>query len=181
MIDLDDPAVATMAANLAEKTGRSLYGWVELVRAQGIEKHGQIISYLKSEHGMTHGYANFVATHVRYEPTTDDALVAAQYSGAKAGLRPTYEAALGAATGLGADVDVAPKKTYVSLRRRKQFALIKPATSTRVEVGLNLRGVPGTARLVPTSGMCTHLVRIASPDEVDDELRGWLAAAYERA
>ena len=114
-------------------------------------------------------------------PTTEEALVDAQYAGAKAGIRPIYEAALAKATGLGADVEVAPKKTYVSLRRTKQFALIKAATRSDIEIGLNLAGEPGTDRLKETSGMCTHTVRVGSVEAVDDELQGWLAAAYERA
>ncbi len=141
---------------------------------------GQIINYLKSEHGMTHGYANLVAMQALHQPATEDELVAAQYSG-KEQLRPIYEAALAMAMGLGADVEPAPKKTYVSLRRNKQFALLKPATKTRLEVGLNLPGETATDRLTATTGMCTHIVTIASVDEVDEEVRGWLTAAYERA
>jgi hypothetical protein len=29
--------------------------------------------------------------------------------------------------------------------------------------------------------MCTHGVRLASPDEFDGEVQGWLREAYERA
>lgn len=176
---MSDPAT-TMATNLEARTGRSLDAWIELVRATGLDKHGRIISFLKSEHGMSHGYANFVATQVLNQPASNDELVAAQYVGKEA-VRPIYDAALAMATGLGADVEPAPKKTYVSLRRSKQFALLKPATRTQLEIGLNLPGAPGSERLRPTSGMCTHLVRLASVEEVDDELRGWLHDAYQRA
>ncbi len=177
---MTDPAIATMARNLEDKTGRSLESWTELVRAEGLTKHGKIMSYLKSEHGMTHGYANLVAMQVLHQPATDDELVTAQYSG-KERLRPIYEALLAMATGLGADVEPAPKKTYVSLRRNKQFGLLKPASKSRMEVGLNLPGESATERLTATTGMCTHIVSLTSVDEVDDELRGWLTAAYEHA
>lgn len=176
---MSDPAT-TMATNLAARTGRSLEEWIELVQAAGLGKHGQVISYLKREHGMTHGYANFVAMQALNQPASDDELVAGQYVGKEA-VRPIYEAALAMATGLGADVEPAPKKTYVSLRRSKQFALLKPATRTQLEIGLNLPGTPGTERLRATDGMCTHIVRVASVEEVDDELRGWLSEAYARA
>jgi predicted transport protein len=176
-----DAAIDTMATNLEQKTGRSLDDWVALVRAQHLEKHGQMITYLKTEHGMTHGYANLVATQVRSQPGSEDDLVAAQYAGPKARLRPMYEAVLAEATGLGPDVEVAPKKTYVSLRRHKQFALVKAATRSQIEIGFNLAGEPGSDRLRPTSGMCSHTLRIGSVDEIDAELRGWLRAAYERA
>jgi predicted transport protein len=107
--------------------------------------------------------------------------VTAQYDGPKAGLRPLYEAVLAKAQVFGDDVEVAPKKTYVSLRRHRQFALIRPATRSQREIGLNLKGEAGGARLVPTTGMCTHLVRISGADELDPELVGWLRAAYEQA
>lgn len=176
-----ESAVDTMAANLEQKTGRSLDEWVALVRAQDLDKHGQMISYLKTEHGMTHGYANLVATQVRSQPGNDVDLVAAQYAGPKAALRPIYEAVLAETASLGPDVEVAPKKTYVSLRRHKQFALVKPATRSQVEIGFNLAGEPGSDRLRPTSGMCSHTLRLGSEEEIDAELRGWLRAAYERA
>ena len=177
---MTDPATMTMAANLEARTGRSIEAWIELVRTQGLDRHGRIISYLKDEHGMTHGYANFVALQALNPPSSEDELVAAQYAG-KEPLRPVYEAALSMAMTLGRDVEPAPKKTYVSLRRSKQFALLKPATRTALEIGLNLPGSPGTDRLRPASGMCTHTVRASSVEEVDEELHGWLRAAYERA
>jgi hypothetical protein len=177
---MTDPAIATMAANLEAKTGRSLDAWIELVRAEDLGKHGRIVSYLKQVHGMTHGYANFVALQALTQPASGDELVAAQYTGKEA-LRPVYEAALSMATSLGGDVEVAPKKTYVSLRRNKQFALLKPATRTAVEVGLNLPGVAATERLRAAGGMCSHTVRVSTLEEVDDELQRWLRAAYEQA
>lgn len=112
---------------------------------------------------------------------TDDDLVVAQYSGTKAALRPIYEELRAAASALGDDVEVSPKKASVSLRRSKQFALIEPASAKRVQLGLNLRGVEPSGRLEVTTGMCTHRVSITAVDEVDDDVRGWLRAAYDLA
>jgi hypothetical protein len=71
----------------------------------------------------------------------------------------------------------------MSLRRKKQFAMIGPATNTRVEVGLNARDLPSSPRLtpVPAGGMCQYKVRVTDAAEVDDELLGWIRRAYEAA
>lgn len=85
---------------------------------------------------------------------------------------------------MGSDVEIAPKKTYVSLRRNKQFAIVQAATKSRVNLGLNLKDVDSAARLEGGkvfSGMCTHRVRLNSPAEVDAAVVGWLKQAYNQA
>ena len=71
----------------------------------------------------------------------------------------------------------------MSLRRKKQFATIGPATNTRFEVGLNMKGVPGTSRLeaLPPGGMCQYRVKVADAKEVDAELIAWIRQAYDAA
>ena len=178
---------ATMVANLEAKTGRSLAQWIGLARASGVEKHAQIVKWLKSEHGLTHGYANMIALQARAapEPAGGDAdLVARQYADAKSGLRPIYEAIAAAVRGFGKDVEIAPKKSYVSLRRNKQFALVQPSTARRVDVGINLQGVVPVGRLERSgsfNSMVSHRVRVTNREQVDDELVGWLRAAYDAA
>jgi len=108
--------------------------------------------------------------------------VAAIYAGPKAALRPIHDKVMQDVAKFG-DVEIAPQKTYVSLRRRKEFAMIGPASDTRVEVGLVLTGVPGTGRLeaMPPGCMCSHVVRMASVDDANAELVGWLRAAFDAA
>ena len=81
------------------------------------------------------------------------------------------------------EFEISPKKTYLSLRRKRQFAMIGPATNTRVEVGLNMKGVPGGTRLaqLPPGGMCQYKVKLSSAQEVDQELLGWIKQAYDSA
>lgn len=176
---------ASMVANLKQKTGKTLEQWVAIARKSKLVKHGEIVKHLKGEHGLTHGYANLVAA-TTLEPAGGaaggDDLVAAQYAGKKEALRPIYEALIAAVQKLGKDVEVAPKKTYVSLRRSKQFALIQPSTATRVDVGINLEGVPPAGRLEASgsfNAMVSHRVRVESKADVDAELKGWLKRAYE--
>ena len=178
-----DDATATMIANFPARTGRSLEEWVEFVRASGKAKHGEIMTLLKTDHGMSHGFANFVALTALKPADINSAgdLLEAMCAGPKASLRSLHDAAVEAAQAFGPDVEVAPKKAYVSLRRKKQFGTVGPASGGRIEVGLNLKDVAPEGRLEATTGMCTHRVRIASRDELDGELLGWLRQAYEGA
>ena len=183
----DDPQVQTMIDNMPQKTGRSLEAWLALLGASKLEKHGQMIKLLK-EHGVSHGFANTIAHIYRQEaaggPPPEADLVAEQFAGPKAALRPIYDAVLAVVTDFGADVEIAPKKSYVSLRRSKQFAIFKAATRTRVDLGLNLSDVAPGARLEGGNvfnGMCTRLVRLTAVADVDAEVAAWLRQAYEQA
>ena len=183
-----DPATATMIKNLEEKTGKTLAQWVAVVKGLGAKKHGEIVSFLKETHQLGHGYANLVAHSaaglVGEDAASGEDLVAAQYAGEKAALKPMYDQLIKAISAFGKDVEVSPKKTYVSLRRSKQFALIQPTTKTRLDVGLNLKGVAPSGRLEASgsfNAMCTHRVRVESPDQIDKALTTWLKEAYEKA
>ena len=174
-----------MIDNMPEKTGKSLEEWQVITRAAGIEKHGALVKMLKSEHGMTHGFANLVAHKtLQAEKPADQDLVGAQYAGAKADLKPIYDRLITAAEAFGDDIEISPKKAYVSLRRSKQFALIQPSTRTRVDLGLNLKGDAPNERLeasVSFNAMCSHRIRLSSVEDVDDEAVAYLEQAYLRA
>jgi predicted transport protein len=179
-----DEQVANQIANIERSTGRSMKEWVEIVRVSGVEKHAQAVAMLKAEHGLGHGNANRIAIKAREvddgdAPSPKD-LIASHYSGKNAGLRPAYDAVVEAVAAFGDDVELAPKKTYVSIRRRKQFGQVGPAAG-HLEVCLNLPGREATDRLTSTTGMATHRVRIADASGLDEELLGWLREAYERA
>jgi hypothetical protein len=123
---------------------------------------------------------------LRFKPaerTSIPDVVAAQYSGAKAHLRPIYDKLAAAAHQLGDDVEFGPRKTYVALHRGKQFAVIQPSTNSRVDLGLRLKDTPFTERLLPSTnvggGSLTHKVALTTPDDVDEEVLAWLKAAYE--
>lgn len=181
---MTDPATETMIANLPDRTGKSLAEWLDVLAPLGLERHGDILACLKGEYGMSHGYANLVSILYRESLTgklEEADLVGAQYQGAKAALRPIYDAIVDIVRGLGADVEIAPKKGSVSLRRSKQFALVTPATRTRIDLGLNLKGESPIGRLEAAGGMCTHKIAITRVDDVDDEVVRYLRMAYERA
>jgi hypothetical protein len=177
-----------MIANLEEKTGKGLPEWLKVIRASQRTRHGDIVKLLKAEYGVTHGYANQIALQALRPADApapgSDGLVESQYAGAKAALRPIYEGLVALVRQFGSDVELAPKKGYVSLRRSKQFALIQPSTATRVDVGINLKGQAPTARLEASgsfNAMVSHRVRVSSVAEVDAELADWLRQAYDAA
>jgi predicted transport protein len=177
---------AAMIAGLPEKTGKSLEEWLVIVRASKFSKHKEFMTLLKEKHGLTHGFANMIALQALQSDshTAGDtgALVDAQYDGAKAGLRPLYDKLLAAIQKFGKDVEVSPKKAYVSLRRNKQFAILQPSTATRLDVGINLKGTKPTGRLEASgsfNAMVSHRVRLSNAAEIDKELLGWLKQAYE--
>ena len=175
-----------MEQGLLDKTGKSLDQWIVVVKKTGLSKHSEIIKMLKADHGFTHGYANFVALKARGADAAShqpEELLTNQYQG-KESLRPIYEALVKVVDAFGEDVKRVPKKDSVSVIRNKQFALIKPATKTRIDLGLKLKGKPTDDRLEssgPFGSMCTHRVRLTTPDQVDTELKGWLKEAYDKA
>jgi hypothetical protein len=177
---------AAMIAGLREKTGKSLEEWLAILRASKRSKHKEFMELLKKDHGVTHGFANMIALQAlqtdSHTAADADALVVAQYAGAKAALRPIYDAVLAAVGKFGKDIEVSPKKAYVSLRRNKQFAILQPSTATRVDVGINLKGAEPAGRLEASgsfNAMVTHRVRLSQPGEVDRELVAWLKQAYD--
>jgi hypothetical protein len=180
-------AVARLIENLKATTGKTLEEWAAVLKATGLDKHAALVAHLKAEHGLTHGRANMIVLKARGTDAgsmDDEGLVAAMFAGDKVRLRPTYDAILAACGSYGADVEAQPKKGYVSLRRRKQFALAQPSTKDRLDLGLNLKGLAPAGRLEASgsfNAMVTHRVRLGSEAEVDAELLGWLRAAYDAA
>lgn len=186
-----DKAYETQLKNIQTKTGKSLDELSAIVHQSGLTKHSEVREMLKRELGLGYGDANTLV-HVVFQSdgeraaqakgaTTDDVLDEL-YAGAKAGLRPIHEQLMAAIAPFG-PFEIAPKKGYVSLRRKRQFAMIGPATTSRVEIGLNMKGVPATERLTaqPVGGMCNYKVKVTATAEVDDELIAWIRLAYERA
>lgn len=180
-------AMATYVANIEKQTGRSYDQLLAEARATGIDRPRVLLEHLKAEWGLGHGYANFIALKaLGTDAGSQDeaALYEAMFAGPRAAMRPVYDAVMARAAALGDDVEPAPKKGYVSLRRKKQFALVQPSTKDRVDLGLSLKGVEPAGRLEAAgswNAMVTHRVRLGAPEEVDAEVAGWLRQAYDRA
>ena len=180
-------AKQTMIDNLPKNTGKSLEEWMQILKGINFSKHGEIVKFLKEEHSVTHGYANMLAHHLRGSGSdmveNQDDLIVNQYKG-KEHFKPVYDKLITEISRFGNDIDISPKKAYVSLRGKKQFAILQPATKTRFKIGLNLKGekpVGILEEIKAANSMCSHKINLSSLDEVNTEVLNWVKAAYEKS
>ena len=181
-----DKATQTMIENLHKNTGKTLEQWIDIVNSQTFAKHGEIIKFLKEKQGLTHGFANLVAHKAKGSDAGSaahqDDLIVKQYQG-KEHFKPIYDKLISEIRTYGNDIEIAPKNTYVSLRRKKQFAILNPATKTRFEIGINLKGQEPKGKLEADkpNSMCSHKMNIAAIKEIDNEVYDWIKKAYDNA
>lgn len=187
MSDAAQQAMQTMHKNLEEKTGKSLREWITIVNQSPLQKHGELVKMLKEDHGLGHGYANMVVHEAKqsHSAATEGEVdwVAEQYKG-KESLRPLYDHLMQEVKTFGPDVELSPKKAYVSLRRKKQFAIIQPSTKTRLDIGLNLKGTAPSGKLEAAgswNAMCTHRIKLEEGAAIDAEIIDALRLAYNQA
>jgi hypothetical protein len=184
-----DKATQTQLDNIQKKTGKSLDQLAAIVKKSGLTRHGEIREYLKHELGLGHGDANTLVHVVLQsdgqraaEGKSSDQVLDEIYTGSKAHMRPIHEKLMKEIGKFG-EFEIAPKKGYVSLRRKKQFVMIGPRTNTRFEVGINAKDLTKNPRLLeqPKGSMCNYIVNVTDAKEVDSELVSWIKSAYEGA
>ncbi|OGN74845.1 MAG: hypothetical protein A2X25_15465 [Chloroflexi bacterium GWB2_49_20] len=186
-----DKARNTQIKNIETKTGKTLDELTLLIQNSGLTQHGQIRDFLIQEFKLGYGDANML---VHYALQSDGQSAAGAsgaslqeitsqiFAGKTETQRQIHDRVMLEVEKFG-KFEIAPKKTYLSLRRKRQFAMLGPASKNRVEVGLNMKGLAGTDRLVllPAGGMCQYKVFLNNPNQVDAELLGWLRQAYDSA
>ncbi len=181
-----DKTVQSMIENLKEKTGHSLEEWKDLISIQNLSKHGEIVKFLKEQHNVTHGYASEIALKVLgsdADSTNDtDELLVSQYKG-KEHLKGFYDKLIAEIQKFGGDFNIEPKKTYVSLKRKKQFVVLNPASKTRFEIGFNLKGIEpqGILEAEKPNGICSHKINLTEFDKIEPEVIDWIRMAFEKA
>ena len=182
-----DKATQTMIDNLYINTGKSLEQWIEIVNTENFAKHGEIIKFLKEGFGLSYGFANLVAHKAKGSDAgsadDQDELITKQYVG-KEHFIPVYQKIMAEIEKFGCDFEIAPKNAYVSLRRKKQFALLQPATKTRFEIGIILKGQESQGKLEKintANAMCSHKINVSDVNDIDGEVIDWLKKAYENA
>ena len=176
-----------MEKGLLEKTGQNLEYWIKIVKAARLEKHSEIIKYLKSEHGFTHGYANFVSLKSRAADAASmdsEELLRLQYANGKEHLKPIYEMLIAKVKEMGNDIEIVAKKANVSVRRKRQFLLIQPSTKTRLDLGLKLNNSTISKRLLDSGrfgSMCTNRIEVFNKADIDIEVLSYIEQAYSEA
>lgn len=186
-----DQATETQLKNIQQKTGKTLEELAAMVRNSGLTKHSEIRAMLQRDLALGYGDANTLAHFVlksdgeraaEAQGLSNEEVLAGIYIGPKAALHPIHDRLMAAIDRFG-EFEIVPKKGYVSLRRKKQFAMIGPATNTRVEVGINHKDLGDHPRLLaqPAGSMCNYKVKLTQVDEVDDELVAWIQQAFEAA
>ena len=206
-----EEGIATQIRNIEARYGKTMAQWSAIVAASGLTKHQDVVALLKTEHGLPHGAAHRISLTARQQstpgsatpgpasPATPEDPVSALYTGRKAALRPLHETLMTAILALGDDIEIAPKKVYLSLRRGRQFAMIQPSGAGRIDIGLILPATtatpakstapttpaaPAGPRLESAAGfnaLFTHRVRLPAGADIDPSLTGWLQLAYQHA
>src|SRR3954452_13325713 len=148
--------MSAVRESMAERTGHTLEQWVELVQGSGVDPLDQnaVRRWLKDVHGVRQNsqwaIADAAARAAGWERPTVEQYVDEQYTGARAGLRPVFDAVRAAAEGLGDDVTVEGRGTIVPFVRGRQFA-DTAATAARLDLGLRFVDPPASSRLQPAT------------------------------
>jgi len=184
-----DSALDTQLNNIENKTGQSLDELARAMLQSGLTKHGEMRTFAMEEFQLGYGDANSLVHYARKaaegeelskgEPSVEEA-ASTIYSGKKADLLPIHQEFM-AMIGKLKEAEIAPKKAYLSLRRKKQFATVGPGSKGRVEIGLNPINPKGSSRLEqrPAGSMCKYRVYLSEPSDVDNELTAWIRSAYD--
>jgi hypothetical protein len=180
--------MAAVSESLAERTGRTLEEWLDVVAGSGIDPLDQnaVRRWLKAEHGVLQNsqwaIADAAARVAGWTPPTLDEYLDQQYSGSKMHLRPIFDRIRELVEALGDDVRIEGRGSYTPFVRRRQFVAVAAATRTRVDLGLRYTLPPESELLIPAQapGQATHRLSLASVDEITGEVERLLRLAYEQ-
>lgn len=177
----------TMIGNMPEKTGKSLEEWHTLLSTTGLQKHGELMKVLKGDYGVSHGFANTIAQlYLKPEllapKTASEDKLDSELLAGKEDIAPLFKKAKAMFEAVNGEVELAYKKTYISLRTpKKQFALLQPSTKTRVDIGLNLKGIEPEGNVEAAgswNAMVTHRIKVSTLEDLNG-LQEWLQKAYD--
>lgn len=184
MSDIEQ-AKANQLRNIETRTGRSIPALCEAIGQSGKSRHAEVRSWAMEQFGLGYGDANALA-HAANAGTQasldDEDPLARIYSGKKEHLRAIHDRLTATISSWG-EFEAAPKKAYVALRRKKQFAMLGPRNASTAELGINLKEDLVSDRILPQKpgGMCQYAVALTGPAEVDQEVLTVLRRAFDAA
>ncbi|HVZ93199.1 MAG TPA: DUF5655 domain-containing protein [Phycisphaerales bacterium] len=197
------PGVAMMidwVKTLKEKTGRSLPEWIKHINADGPATEEARRDWLKKKYNLGTNTAWWLAERSLGKGGDEDTpgaylsaakrYVDTMYAGNKSNLRPLHDALIKLGYSIAKDVKACPCQTIVPLYRNHVIAQIKPATQTRIDLGLALGPLIKEGktkfppRLIDTGGFkkkdrITHRFVIERAEDIDDEVKSWLKKVYD--
>jgi hypothetical protein len=172
-----EEGIKSQLRNIEKAYGRTIDELVAVVVESGLVNHNEVVAMLKQRFDMSHAAAHRVSLVARNRQAPP---AAGEADRLPPMLNEVHKRLLERIGSLGDDIEQAPKKGYVSIRRRKQFAMLQ-AGARWINLGLILPQHPATGRLEPAAkwnALFTHRVRIATTADIDDELESWLRGAY---
>ncbi len=174
--------------NLKTSTGKTLAEWLKQVGGSGISKRNDIIKWLKEKNGFGHMNASLLTGIYLNDGkpvygSTDD-LLENQFAKA-ADMKPLYEVFTAFVQKHFPNSTVLPKKTYVSILEKREFAAIniKPK-ELRVGFDLGDRAFDERASKSKMSGpmpRISHMLVLTDKSQLKSDLVELLKLSYQRS
>lgn len=173
--------------NLKTSTKKNLDGWLAEIKSLGITKRNDIIDSLKKDYGFGHMNASLLAGIYLNggKPvygSTDD-LLENQFAKAEA-MRPVYASFIDFVKKNFPDVTVLPKKTYVSILEKREFAAIniKPK---ELRIGFDLGDRPfddivTKSKLTGPMPRISHMVIVTDKESLNKDMITLLRESHSR-
>ncbi len=174
--------------NLGNSGGKDLAAWLVAIDGSGIKKRNDLIAWLKTDCGFGHMHASLLAgIHANggkpvYGDTSE--LLNNQFAGCDA-MRSLFDAVVEFALRNFPDATILPKKTYVSILAKREFAAINIKKS-EIRLGLDLGSrdfdeVVSKANLTGPMPRISHQVTVTDTSRLDAELVSLLKDSYDRS
>lgn len=174
--------------NLKSSTGRTLAEWIKHVGGSGISKRNDIVKWLKEKNGFGQMNASLLAgiylnNGKPVYGSTDD-LLENQFA-KSSDMKPLYEAFTAFAQKHLPNSTVLPKKTYVSILEKREFAAIniKPK-ELRIGFDLGKRAFDETVGKSKLSGpmpRISHMLVLTDKSQLNNDLVELLKLSYQRS
>ncbi len=172
---------------LKASTGKDLKTWLADVKKSGIEKRNDIVKWLKEKEGFGHMNANLLTGIYlnNGQPVygSEDNLLENQFVKCET-MKPLFEELKKAILEWDSEVQFLPKKTYVSILKKREFAAIniKPK---ELRFGLDLGDMPFTetvqkSKLTGPMPRISHMLVLTDASQLTKEFYSLLKTSHDR-